>query len=105
MERLLCRRQATEMFKILQQTARTGIVTTTYPNAPARLPETFRGKPVFDFESWRDARPAAEVCPTSAISFVDSEDSRRVTVDYGLCVFCGLCAGEAVRITQEFELA
>lgn len=93
------------MFKILQQTVRTGIVTTAYPNAPARLPETFRGKPDFDFAEWPDARPAAVVCPTGAISFLDSGDSRKVTVDYGLCVFCGLCAGEAVRITQEFELA
>ena len=36
-------------------------------------------------------------------------DARNVTVDYGLCVFCGLCAeasaNQAVRITQEFELA
>ena len=55
------------------------------------------------------ARPAAEVCPTGAISLRDSNDSREVTVDYGLCVFCGLCAeassDKAVRITQEFELA
>ena len=39
----------------------------------------------------------------------DEDESRRVTVDYGLCVFCGLCAeasaDQAVRITQEFELA
>ena len=39
----------------------------------------------------------------------DNADSRRVTVDYGLCVFCGLCAeassDHAVRITQDFELA
>ena len=39
----------------------------------------------------------------------DKGDSRKVTVDYGLCVFCGLCAeassDQAVRITQEFELA
>ncbi len=32
-----------------------------------------------------------------------------VTVDYGLCIFCGLCAeaarAEAVQVTREFELA
>jgi Ni,Fe-hydrogenase III small subunit/formate hydrogenlyase subunit 6/NADH:ubiquinone oxidoreductase subunit I len=97
------------MFKILQQIARTGIVTSTYPNTPADLPETFRGKPVFDFAAWQDARPAAAVCPTGAISIVDSNDSRRVVVDYGLCIFCGLCVsdppGDAVRMTQKFELA
>lgn len=97
------------MFKIIHKTIATGIVTTTYPREPVHLCENFRGRPHFDFEKWTDARPAAEVCPTGAISLRDSDDSRKVTVDYGLCVFCGLCAeassDKAVRITQEFELA
>src|SRR5713226_202613 len=97
------------MFKIIQQTINTGIVTTAYPKTAAQVPVSFRGRPTFDFERWQDARPAVEVCPTGAISFRDNGDSRSVTVDYGLCVFCGLCAeassDKAVRITQEFELA
>src|SRR5258708_11242732 len=97
------------MFKILQKTLATGIVTKAYPAELAQVSEHFRGRPHFDFEKWTDARPAAEVCPTGAISLRDSDDSRKVTVDYGLCVFCGLCAeaspDKAVRITQEFELA
>src|SRR5712692_8942966 len=97
------------MFKILQKTVSTGTVTANYPAEPAKVSERFRGRPSFDFEKWRDARPAAEVCPTGAISLSDNGDARTVTVDYGLCVFCGLCAeassDQAVRITQEFELA
>src|SRR5713101_7032816 len=97
------------MFKILQKTVSTGIVTVNYPAEPAKISQCFRGRPSFDFDKWKDARPAAEVCPTGAISLADKADSRRVTVDYGLCVFCGLCAeassDQAVRITQEFELA
>lgn len=97
------------MFKIIQKTIATGIVTTNYPDEPAQLSEHFRGRPSFAFEKWTDARSAAEVCPTGAISVCDEGDSRRVTVDYGLCVFCGLCAGAspdgAVHITQEFEMA
>ena len=97
------------MFKILQKTVRTGVVTTTYPSKPARVPDSFRGRPSFDFEKWQDARPAADECPTGAISIRDTGGSRKVTVDYGLCVFCGLCAeaspDQAVRITKEFELA
>lgn len=97
------------MFKILQKTVRTGTVTVDYPAGPAKISERFRGRPSFDFDKWKDARPAAEVCPTGAISLSDKGDSRRVTVDYGFCVFCGLCAeassDQAVRITQEFELA
>src|SRR5450755_2840067 len=97
------------MFKILQKTFSIGTVTANYPAQPARISDGFRGRPSFDFEKWKDARPAAEVCPTGAISLRDKENSREVTVDYGLCVFCGLCAEassvQAVRITQEFELA
>src|SRR5689334_13701010 len=97
------------MFKIIQQTIRTGIVTATYPDTPAHVSPSFRGKPVFDFERWQDARRAAEVCPTEAISIRDDGDRRTVAVDYGRCVFCGLCAeagpNQAVRITQKFELA
>lgn len=97
------------MFKIIQKTIATGIVTTKYPGEPAQISERSRGRPSFNFEKWKDARLAAEVCPTGAISLLDCDDSRKVTVDYGLCVFCGLCAeassDKAVRITQEFELA
>jgi len=97
------------MFKILQKTASTGTVTANYPAEPAQISDHFRGRPSFDFDKWKDARPAAEVCPTGAISLSDKGDSRKVTVDYGLCVFCGLCAEtsfeQAVRITRDFELA
>ncbi len=97
------------MFKILQQTFKTGIVTAGYPVAPAAVPDSFRGRPHFDFDNWRDASPAAAVCPTGAISVVDQDTRRTVTIDYGLCVFCGLCADatpeRAVRITREFEMA
>jgi Ni,Fe-hydrogenase III small subunit/formate hydrogenlyase subunit 6/NADH:ubiquinone oxidoreductase subunit I len=97
------------MFKILQKSVSTGIATVNYPAEPARISEYFRGRPDFDFEKWTDARPAVTVCPTGAIALSDDGDSRKVTVDYGLCVFCGLCAeassDQAVRITQEFELA
>ncbi len=96
------------MLKILQKTVTIGTVTANYPAEPAKISDRFRGRPSFDFDKWKDARPAAEVCPTEAISLSDKGDSRKVTVDYGLCVFCGLCAEaspEAVRITQEFELA
>src|ERR1035437_1993133 len=97
------------MFKILQQALTTGIATVAYPDVPAVVSAQFRGRPAFDFVSWRDARPAAEVCPTGAIALSGGDSRRRVTVDFGLCVFCGQCAGAtpegAVRVTTEFELA
>jgi Ni,Fe-hydrogenase III small subunit/formate hydrogenlyase subunit 6/NADH:ubiquinone oxidoreductase subunit I len=102
------------MFKIFQKTLQAGIATIPYPDRPALVSEQFRGRPEFDFEHWQDARPAAEVCPTGAIQEQDralagqAEISRQVTVDYGLCIFCGQCAEaspEAVRVTRDFELA
>jgi Ni,Fe-hydrogenase III small subunit/formate hydrogenlyase subunit 6/NADH:ubiquinone oxidoreductase subunit I len=97
------------MFKILRKTAQTGLVTIGYPKEAAHLPVQFRGAPRFAFSGWRDARPAAEACPTEAISIQESDGTRRVTVDYGLCVYCGQCAeadpSGAVEMTREFELA
>src|SRR5258706_9561805 len=102
------------MFKILQKTLQAGIATIPYPDRPALVSEQFRGRPEFDFEHWQDARPAAEVCPTGAIQVQDralagkTEMSRQVTVDYGLCIFCGQCAEaspEALHLTRDFELA
>jgi Ni,Fe-hydrogenase III small subunit/formate hydrogenlyase subunit 6/NADH:ubiquinone oxidoreductase subunit I len=99
------------MFKILQKTVTTGIATVAYPDVPAVVSAHFRGRPEFDFASWRDARPAADVCPTGAIVVGQalSPANRRVTVDYGLCIFCGQCADAspdgAVQITTNFELA
>src|SRR5690349_19062627 len=97
------------MFKILQKTLNTGIVTTAFPAKPATVSSYTRGRPDFDLRAWRDARPAAEICPTGAIRVEDSDGRRQVTVDYGRCVFCGQCAEAsddgAIRITKEFELA
>ena len=97
------------MFRILNQTLKTGIVTIAYPDAPATAPERFRGAPRFDFDRWRDARPAAEVCPTEAISISERDSTRLVTVDYGRCIYCGQCAeatgDRAIEITRQFELA
>lgn len=95
------------MFKILQKTFQTGIATVPYPDTAAQVSEHFRGLPCFDPEKWRDARPAAEVCPTGAIAIRDHDSSRDVTIDYGRCVFCGQCEDPdgAVEITRSFELA
>lgn len=95
------------MFHIFKNAAQTHLATIGYPHAPARIPENFRGAPSFDFPIWQDARPAADACPTGAISIHESSGVRHVTVDYGLCIYCGECAQAdgAVRITRNFELA
>ncbi len=97
------------MFQILNQTFRAGTVTTEYPKTAARLPGGVRSFPEFDFEKWQDARPAAEACPTGAITVTDVLLSRTVQVDYGRCIWCGECAASsadgAVTMSRKFELA
>ena len=97
------------MFKILQNTLRAGTVTQLYPETAAKLAEGYRGLPEFDWANWRDARPAADACPTGAITVADAGRSRTVTVDYGRCILCGECASVtpegAVRTGKNFEAA
>ena len=97
------------MFKILHQAFATGVVTSDYPARPMALVPNLRGRPVIDFETATDCLPAALVCPTGALTVEDKLDNRKVTLDYGRCIFCGLCAEAAtdstIRITAEVELA
>jgi len=97
------------MLKILNQAFATGIVTTDYPARPMEPLPNLRGRPVINFEKAVDCLPAALVCPTGALTVEDKLDNRKVTLDYGRCIFCGLCAEAAadrtIRITAEVELA
>jgi len=97
------------MFKILKKSFDIGLVTIGYPDAPASIPSHFRGAPRFAFESWRNAGPASRACPTGALSIQESGATRTVSMDYGLCIFCGECSeadqSGAVQMTSDFELA
>jgi Ni,Fe-hydrogenase III small subunit/formate hydrogenlyase subunit 6/NADH:ubiquinone oxidoreductase subunit I len=95
------------MFDILRKSLRTGIVTSDYPSTPVEMSAGARGRPEFDFAKWKDARPAAAICPTGAISVTDQNGTRTVRFDLGNCTFCGLCAeaDSTVRITNVCELA
>ncbi|HTY86972.1 MAG TPA: NADH-quinone oxidoreductase subunit NuoB [Candidatus Acidoferrum sp.] len=95
------------MFEILRKSLQTGIVTTGYPDSPAEISRSARGRPEIDWRQWTDARPAAAACPTGAISFQDSGEKRRVRLDLAQCTFCGLCAeaDKAIRMTNACECA
>lgn len=95
------------MFEILRKSLATGVVTTRYPLGPAEHSPQARGRPEIDFSLWRDARIAAAVCPTGAITCQDQNGTRRTRLDLGQCTFCGLCAeaDPAIRMTTECELA
>ena len=97
------------MFKILKRAFATGIVTIDYPSRSMQPVLNLRGRPVIDFENATDTLPASLVCPTGALIVEDKLDNRRVTLDYGRCVFCGLCAENSadgtIHTSGEIELA
>ena len=96
------------MFEILRKSLATGVVTAPYPQPPGAAERSCgRGRPKIDFGNWKDARPAATVCPTGALAYTDRDGSRTTVLDLGKCTFCGLCAevDEAIRMTNQYELA
>ncbi len=95
------------MFNVLRNSLRTGVVTSAYPAAPPDVSPAARGRPAFDWPAWRDARPAAAICPTGAIACADADGMRTVRFDLARCIFCGLCADvdPAVRMTTVCECA
>ena len=95
------------MFEILRQSLKTGVVTTSYPQTPAEVSRRARGKPEIDWTNWKDARPAAAICPTGAIAYQDVSGQRIARLDLAKCIFCGLCADAdpAIRMTNVCECA
>jgi Ni,Fe-hydrogenase III small subunit len=95
------------MLGILGKSLSTGIVTTSYPATPPSVSSRARGRPEIDWARWTDARPAAAVCPTGALSHQDLGDQRVAGLDLAQCVFCGLCADvdPAIRMTNVCECA
>src|ERR1043166_9561323 len=95
------------MFDILRKSLRTGVGPSSYPDTPPEVSIHARGRPQIDWAIWKDARPAAAICPTGAIACADSAGARTVTLDLGKCVSCGLCADvdKAIRMTNVSECA
>src|SRR5436190_8629353 len=95
------------MFEILRQSLKTGVVTTSYPQTPPEISRRARGKPEVAWTNWEDARPAAAICPTGAISYQDVSGQRIARLDLAKCIFCGLCADvdPAIRMTNVCECA
>ncbi len=94
------------MFDILRKSFGTGVVTTDYPATAPEISLAARGRPEINFARLTDARPAAAVCATGAISCQDNDGARTVTFDLGKCTFCGVCAEASpeIRMTNQCEV-
>ncbi|MBI5518048.1 MAG: 4Fe-4S binding protein [Deltaproteobacteria bacterium] len=65
-----------------------GHQTVAYPEAPATLPDRFRGRPALDPARCPEGcRDCVEACPTDALK-VDAEG---LGLDLGRCLFCQAC--------------
>jgi Ni,Fe-hydrogenase III small subunit/ferredoxin len=92
------------VLRSLLERYRQGHRTLRFPRAPASLPERFRGRPELDGTRCRAAcRACVETCPTRAIT------AGPLSIDLGLCVFCGLCQeacpSAAIAFTRDHRLA
>ena len=86
--------------------------TTSYPAAPAQVPDKFRGALKFHPDRCIGCRLCSRVCPSNAIEIVkvEGEEKRfKAIVRLDKCIFCGQCVDtcnkDALESTQDFELA
>jgi ferredoxin len=97
------------MLKALLRSLRTGVVTVSYPAAPAPVPERFRGQPTVRPGAAFDALPKPSVCPSGALSLQGQEGggggAARYAIDVGRCVFCGRCSATGFAMGRQLELA
>lgn len=104
------------MLKTLRKTlsALLNPVTITYPAGKpeekySHVPINLRGKPEFDEEKCIGCRACAVQCSTGADTYKDEEGIRSIEIKLSKCIFCGrcqeICPEDAVRLTNEFELA
>ena len=92
------------MISFLRVRGHQGSATLAYPDAPARLPECFRGRPALDSSQCADGcKACASGCPTQAIR------TDPLRIDLGACLFCAVCQEVcptgAVRYTNDHRLA
>ena len=120
------------MLTIFRRSLATGVVTGPYPEAPDPMPAGARGTPELRPDRCRGHGACAAACPTDAIALAPPpprpaghlpepgdaanrlpeaalDGPRSWQIDYGRCVFCGLCAEvcpeDAIAITGRYELA
>ncbi|MEM0084764.1 MAG: 4Fe-4S binding protein [Candidatus Methanomethylicia archaeon] len=75
----------------------------------SNLPETLRGIPEFKHDRCIGCSACVSQCSSGALTMIDIENIRRLSVNLNKCVFCRRCADvcpeDALKLTSKFELA
>jgi hydrogenase-4 component H len=85
-----------------------GCVTLPYPAQPRPVPETFRGRPIFDATKCTGCAGCANNCPAREILVFDVCQEIRILEYLGRrCIYCGRCADlcpeKAITMSHDFE--
>ncbi len=82
-----------------------GVVTDRYPDLPYQPYDGYLGMPLVAEAKCTFEKACEQACPTTAIHIA----SDQLSIDLGLCIFCGECARacphQAIVMSKEFELA
>jgi formate hydrogenlyase subunit 6/NADH:ubiquinone oxidoreductase subunit I len=83
--------------------------TIRYPYEKFRMPDHFRGQPIFASEKCTGCRLCIRDCPSQAITITKVGDKKfEASIDLGKCVYCAqceeTCPRKVIDITTEFEL-
>ncbi len=83
--------------------------TNEYPFVKPKVPDDFRGQPIFDTNLCIGCGLCSRNCPAKAIEMVDVNGKKYPQFDLGKCIFCYKCAEDcpkkAIQNSTNFELA
>ena len=94
------------MLKVISARIRQGYRTAPFPNKEMKMPERYLGLPAIDGSKCvYECRKCLDSCPVSCIN----KTEKGISIDLGICIFCGNCAKEcpagAITFSKGYSMA